>query len=408
MNFLTELKEGLFISWDAIRAHKLRSTLTTLGIIIGILTVTLMGTVIEGLNAAFMNSISFMGADTLYVSRRSWVEDSETAWLRTQRRPTITVAQARAVAERMQSARAVAPLAQTMQPVSHRDRKSDSVFVVGTSEQYAITGGFTLGEGRFFSAQESDGGRPVCVIGFQVATNLFPRETPVGRRLRIGQDTFDVVGVLEKQGGLFGARLDNQIIVPILQFVAAFRSNPSVDIQVKAESLAQLDDTREELRGVMRGVRRLPPGSPDDFAINNQESIQDVWNRVAGTIAAVGLFVTGLSLFVGGIGIMNIMFVSVAERTKEIGIRKAIGARRRAIMVQFLTEAACICLLGSFIALSIAWPMTLLVSNYMPATMSPLIVGLAVVVSLVTGVVSGFLPAWRAARMNPVDALRSE
>ncbi len=408
MNFLTELKEGLFISWDAIRAHKLRSTLTTLGIIIGILTVTLMGTVIEGLNAAFMNSISFMGADTLYVSRRAWVEDSEDEWTRAQRRRPITMDMARTVADRMQSARGVAPMAQTMQPVKYSDRKSDSVFVVGTTDQYAITGGLTVGEGRFFSAQESQGGRPVCVIGFQVATNLFQRDPVIGGRLRIGNQAFDVVGVLEKQGGLFGARLDNQIILPILQFATSFRHNPSVDIQVKATSLATLDDTREELRGIMRRLRRLPPGVSDDFAINSQESIQGVWNRVAGTIAAVGLFVTGLSLFVGGIGIMNIMFVSVAERTKEIGIRKAIGARRRAILVQFLTEAACICMLGSFIALSIAWPMTMLVRLYMPATMSPMIVGLAVLVSLVTGVVSGFLPAWRAARMNPVDALRSE
>jgi putative ABC transport system permease protein len=408
MNFLTELKEGLFISWDAIRAHKLRSTLTTLGIIIGILTVTLMGTVIEGLNAAFMNSISFMGADTLYVSRRAWVEDSEDEWTRAQRRRPITMDMARTVADRMQSARGVAPMAQTMQPVKYKDRKSDSVFVVGTTDQYAITGGLTVGEGRFFSAQESQGGRPVCVIGFQVATNLFQRDPVIGGRLRIGNQAFDVVGVLEKQGGLFGARLDNQIILPILQFATSFRHNPSVDIQVKATSLAALDDTREELRGIMRRLRRLPPGVSDDFAINSQESIQGVWNRVAGTIAAVGLFVTGLSLFVGGIGIMNIMFVSVAERTKEIGIRKAIGARRRAILVQFLTEAACICMLGSLIALSIAWPMTMLVRLYMPATMSPMIVGLAVLVSLVTGVVSGFLPAWRAARMNPVDALRSE
>ena len=408
MNFLTELKEGLMISWDAIRAHKLRSTLTTLGIIIGILTVTLMGTVIEGLNAAFLNSISFMGADTLYVSRNSWVNESEEEWQRAQRRPPITMAQARAVAEGMRTARAVAPLTQTMQPVKYKERKSESVFIMGTSDQYAITGGMVVGEGRFFNEQESEGGRPVCVLGFQVATNLFQQENPIGGRLRIGNEVFEVVGVTEKQGGLFGARIDNQVIIPIRQFATAFRYNPYVEIQVKVADLKSMEDTREELRGLMRRIRRLAPGAPDNFAINSQESIQGVWNRVAGTIAAVGLFITGLSLFVGGIGIMNIMFVSVAERTKEIGIRKAIGARRRAILVQFLTEAACICMLGSCIALSIAWPMTMLVRIYMPATMSPMVVGLAVLVSLVTGVVSGFLPAWRAARMNPVDALRSE
>ena len=171
----------------------------------------------------------------------------------------------------------------------------------------------------------------------------------------------------------------------------------------------QLDEAREELRQVMRRVRRLAPNEPDDFAINQQEQFVKMFHSVAGTIAVVGLFITGLSLFVGGIGIMNIMFVSVAERTREIGIRKAIGAKRRTILLQFLTEAACICLLGGLIALGIAWPLTLAVQQwFLPATMSLTIVGIALLVSLVTGLVSGFVPAWRAARMNPVDALRSE
>ena len=408
MNFLTELKEGLWISWDAIRAHKLRSTLTTLGIIIGVVTVTLMGTVIQGVNSAFLNSISFLGADTLYVSRNSWAEDSEEAWTRAQRRPRITMDQARTVTEQMTTARAVAPTAETMLPVSHKDRKSDAVHVVGTSEQFLLTAGFTVSEGRFLTAEECQGARPVCVIGQKVATNLFENEPVIGNRLRAGGQTFEVVGVLEPQGGLFGALLDNQIFVPLRQFVSAFRPWPNVEIQVKAASLETLEATREELHGVVRRVRRLPPGVPDDFAINTQESILNVWNRVAGSIAAVGMFVTGLSLFVGGIGIMNIMFVSVAERTKEIGIRKAIGAKRRTILIQFLAEAASICLLGGLIALAIGWPLTLLIGRFMPATLSPLVVSIALLVSLLTGVVSGFLPAWRAARMNPVDALRSE
>jgi putative ABC transport system permease protein len=295
-----------------------------------------------------------------------------------------------------------------MLPLSHGNRKSDSVHVTATTEGYQLTAGFNVAEGRFLTAEESDGGRPVCVIGHAVATNLFINEPVIGNHLRAGGQNYEVVGVLEKQGGLFGAFLDNQIILPLTQFASTLRWQPSVDIQVKAASLQTLEETKEQLHGVMRRVRRLPPGARDDFAINTQESILRVWNRVAGTVAAVGLFVTGLSLFVGGIGIMNIMFVSVAERTKEIGVRKAVGAKRRAILIQFLTEAACICLLGSFIALAIAWPLSLLVRRFMPASMSPGIIALAIGVSLVTGVVSGFLPAWRAARMNPVDALRSE
>ena len=159
---------------------------------------------------------------------------------------------------------------------------------------------------------------------------------------------------------------------------------------------------------MLRKIRRVPPTEDDDFSINQQETLVGTFNRVAGTIAAVGLFITGLSLFVGGIGIMNIMFVSVAERTREIGIRKAIGAKRRAILLQFLIEASGICLFGGLIGVGLAWPITLLMQKALPAQMSWPSVAIALSVALVTGVVSGFLPAWRAARMNPVDALRNE
>ena len=157
----------------------------------------------------------------------------------------------------------------------------------------------------------------------------------------------------------------------------------------------------------MRKVRRLEPDQPDDFSVNQQDQFVKIFHKLGGTIAAVGLFITGLSLFVGGIGIMNIMFVSVAERTREIGIRKAIGARRRTILVQFLIEAASICLLGGLLALAIAWPLTWIIQKFLPTNLSLPIVGIALLVSLVTGLVAGALPAWRAARLNPVDALRS-
>jgi putative ABC transport system permease protein len=169
-----------------------------------------------------------------------------------------------------------------------------------------------------------------------------------------------------------------------------------------------LDETKEELRGVLRRIRHVPPGVEDDFAINQQETFINTFHRVAGTIAAAGLFITGLSLFVGGIGIMNILFVSVAERTREIGIRKAVGAKRRAILLQFLLEAASICLLGGLVGVALAWPLTLVMQRFLPAAMSVATVTLALLVSALTGVASGFLPAWRAARMNPVEALRNE
>ena len=247
------------------------------------------------------------------------------------------------------------------------------------------------------------------MLGANVATNLFPDEPSVGNKIQLGGGVLEVIGVLEKQGEMMGPfSTDSQVIIPMPQFVSSFWAQPDVQIQVKVTDLRQLEDAKEELRGVMRRIRHVSPADEDNFGIDQQEMFIKMFNRVAGRIAAVGFFITSLSLFVGGIGIMNIMFVSVAERTREIGIRKAIGAKRRTIMVQFLIEAASICLLGGLLGLAFAWPLTLVMGRFMPARMSPVVVVIALLVSLLTGVVSGFFPAWRAARMNPVDALRNE
>src|SRR5262245_12791879 len=177
MNFATEIHEGLKISWAAIRANKLRSTLTTLGIIIGVVTVTLMGTAIEAMNRAFLKSISIIGADVLYVQRFDWFNHSYADWLKVQKRKPITIAQADALAKQLTLARAVAPVADTEQRIQYKNRRSDNVMVLGTTEQFLFTGNLSLTEGRFLSASEAEGGRPVCVIGSQVATNLFPKES---------------------------------------------------------------------------------------------------------------------------------------------------------------------------------------------------------------------------------------
>jgi putative ABC transport system permease protein len=433
MNLSSELLEGLAISWHAILANKLRSVLTTLGIIIGIVTVTLMGTAIQGLNSSFMNSVSSIGADMLYVDRFGWFINSVQEWMKAMKNPKITLDEADTVQQKMQSdeaegnpaavafdeanallremklASAVAPVASDDTPVKYKKRGTSDAPVLGTTEQFQITGGLTLAEGRFLTAAECDGGRPVCVIGSDLATNLFLGESPVGVTISASGHDFRVVGVLAKQGGFAeSGGADNEIIVPITQFTRAFWAKPDYEIQVKARSVAELADAREELRVLLRRFRHVAPGDPDNFAINQQDQILDFFHKVAGTIEAVGLFITGLSLFVGGIGIMNIMFVSVTERTREIGVRKAIGAKSRTILLQFLIEAACICLIGGIIALMIAWPTTLLLKKAMPAELSPGIVCLSLLVSAVTGALSGFFPAWRAARMNPVDALRNE
>lgn len=409
MNALTELREGLSISWAAICGNKMRSGLTTLGIVIGIVTVTLMGTAIEGLNKAFLKNISFLGADVLYVNRFEWFIKSHEDWNRMQKRKPITMPQVKALEQRLTGARAVAPETDTMQPVQYKKRRSEGVRVVGTTEQAALTSSFEIVQGRFLSPTEVEGGRPVVVLGHELAANLFQRESPIGKKVQIGTGSFEVVGVMGKLGSFLGLMsLDNQAFIPIKQFTMAFWNNPDYSIQVKATDPAQLEELKAEVRSAMRNARRLAPSEPDDFAVNQQDMFVKMFNQLGGTIAAVGLFITGLSLFVGGIGIMNIMFVSVAERTREIGIRKAIGAKRRTILVQFLLEAATICLLGGAFAVLIAWLLTFGVQRFMPVTMSLKVVSIALLTSLVTGLLSGFFPAWRAASMNPVDALRNE
>jgi putative ABC transport system permease protein len=412
VNFFTEIKEGLAIAWDAIRANKLRSVLTTLGIIIGIVTVTSMATAIDALNRAFHDSISIMGADVLFVSQHNWVNNTEEDWIRDNKRPIITREQTRQVERQMTGAEAVAPVVGLRQAVWYKNRRANLVQILGTTEQFLATSGFSIGEGRFISPAEDEGGRPVCVIGNDVATNLFHQENPLGKKIIVGARRLEVIGVLEKRGSFLGLdSFDNEVIIPIQQFLIGYWRNPNFDIQVKARDVSRLEDTKEEVRGLMRKIRRVDPGVPDNFSINQQEQIRKTLDSVTGTLATVGGLITSMSLFVGGIGIMNIMFVSVAERTREIGVRKAIGAKRRTILLQFLIEAASICLIGGLVGLSITYGLTLSIKGffpYFPVTMSMPIMALAIVTSIITGVASGFAPAWRAARMNPVDALRSE
>ncbi|HUD47072.1 MAG TPA: ABC transporter permease [Candidatus Baltobacteraceae bacterium] len=412
MNYLIEIKEGLAIAWDAILANKLRSVLTTLGIIIGIVTVTSMATAIDALNRAFHDSLSILGADVLFVSQHNWVNNTIEEWISDNKRPYITREQARQVERQMIEATAVAPAVSTTQAVWYQNHRASSVEIIGSTDQFLTTSGFNIALGRFLSSAEDEGGRPVCVIGNDVATNLFPKESPIGKKIIIGARRLEVIGVLEKRGSFLGLNsFDNEVIIPIQQLLIGYMRNPNFEVQVKVRNVKHLDDAKEELRGLMRKIRHVAPGDPDNFSINQQEQILKTLDRVTGTLATVGLLVTSMSLFVGGIGIMNIMFVSVAERTREIGVRKAIGAKRRTILLQFLIEAASICLIGGLAGLCITYLLTLSIKGafpYFPVTMSMPVMALAIVTSIVTGVVSGFAPAWRAARMNPVDALRSE
>jgi putative ABC transport system permease protein len=403
-----EFREGMAIAFNAIRANKMRSVLTALGIIIGIVSVTLMGTAIEGLNRAFNKSIAAIGADVLYVQKWPWGGGED--WWRIRNRREVRIKEAKALEKQAELARSVSPVMGAGRNVRYAGKLLEGIAVIGTNSDFLTTSGVNVAFGRFFTPAESDGGRPVCTIGSEVASELFPNESPLGKTIKVGSYNYKVVGVLEKQGSFLGLEsLDNRLYVPINRFVKEFASRRSnISILVKAISLKELDEAKEEVRGIMRKARGVRPKQPDDFAINQQEILIQTFNTIGVVIAGVGLFITGLSLFVGGIGIMNIMFVSVTERTREIGIRMAIGAPRRTILLQFLMESAALCLMGGIIGIIIAFPLSLIIDTILPTAMPLSIVAVAILVSLFVGVVSGFLPAYRASKLDPVDALRYE
>ena len=412
MTLSLDLSESFKIALSAIAANKSRGALTTLGIVIGIVAVITTMTAANGLQNTFKATFASVGTDVIYVSQRPWVQMGPDFSLN--KRPPITLAVSEALTRKFQGRAVVNPSISGQQSAKFGTEEMDSVNVIGTTEKQLQVSSRVPANGRFLMPFDIRYKRRVAVIGWGVADSLFGRLDPVGRKLKVGRYDFTVIGVMEKEGGsnfFGGPDFDKQINIPISTFGSTFGTSGgriNVNVAIKTPANERPEDFEFEATGAMRGIRGLKPVEPDDFSINRQDQIVSTFRQVAGTIAAVGLFITGLSLFVGGIGIMNIMFVSVAERTTEIGIRKAIGARRRTILIQFLIEAAGICVLGGMIGLAIAWPVTLLMRQFMPATMSPTIVVLALLVAATTGLVAGFMPAWRAARMNPVDALRAE
>jgi len=381
--------------------------LTTLGIVIGIVTVTLMGTAINGLNAAFLKSVSAVGTDVFFIQKWPWFHNEP--WWKLIKRREIYLTDGRAFVRRANPAWHVNLQSVGIRTLKHGRSVATGVILIGSTEEAVYTDGLAFSAGRYFTGAEVEGNRPVCVLGADLANSFFPRGDSVGGRIRIDNVMFEVIGVLEKKGKFLGIEnMDNTVHIPVTRMARGFTFFPGIRIVVKVGGLSQLEDAREEVRSVMRVVRRLAPRDPDDFSVNSIETFIATFTRVGGVIASVGLFITGLSLFVGGIGIMNIMFVSVTERTREIGIRKAVGAKRRTILIQFLIEAAAICLIGGLIGLALAALATWGISRVFPASLSVSIAALALGVSALTGIIAGFLPAWRAARMNPVDALRAE
>ena len=411
MKSLRQLIEALKIAFESLRANKGRGVLTTLGIIIGIVAVITTMTAANGLSNNFKESVSALGSDVLYVSRMPWIVTGN--FFEFRNRPNLTLDEAGLLARRLRSARAVNPTIDTSKSIKYRSEVIDNAVILGTTNQQMLVSSAVPELGRFLTRFDVQFKKSVCVIGSTIRERLFEDVDPLNKMLKIGRGRFRVVGVMEKQGsaGFFGGPdFDSQVFVPVTSFTKAFGgANRDINVAVKAPLQPSLADFEFELIGEMRKIRRLRPTDEDNFSINQMDALVGMFNNVMGVVVAIGLVITTISLFVGGIGVMNIMFVSVTERTKEIGIRKAIGAKRRVILAQFLFESIAICGFGGLVGLLGAFGVTALIDRLvMPASISPGIVAVALIVSSGVGVLFGFLPAWRASRLNPIEALRYE
>lgn len=410
----TELIENLRLAWAQLWANKTRSALTALGVIIGTLAVTLMGTAINGIDAVVERSFAGFGEDVLYVSKSGWFENLDWSIFRNRRNIRASYADdinSWIAAHPDGPLRLAVPAASRIINVSRGEFRVNNIFLLGTTAEYPRISRSEMKEGRFFSAFEDQTGSAVVLLGYDVANALFPGRSAVDQLVRIRDQNFRVVGVAARQGSFFGLfSWDSMAAIPLSAYRRSFSSGDTAELRVQVEG-ARLEAARDELRGLMRRIRQLQPEERDDFGINEQAAIRGPVERLETGVTVAGLFITGLALFVGAIGIMNITFVSVRERTREIGTRKALGARRTTILLQFLIEAVLICVVGGMSGVVMAGAIARIargVAPSLPLVFSPGLVVLAVAVSFVAGVLSGIIPAFLASRLNPVDALRYE
>jgi putative ABC transport system permease protein len=406
-----ELLESLRIAGGALAGNRMRTFLTTLGIVIGVMTVIAIIAIIQGLNESVAKQVGSLGANTLYVSNRPWIMTGED-WWQYRNRKKITRKELAAVMRESSVATAAAPLGFEMATVTRADKEVGNVQITGTNEQYTTTNGGNITAGRFLVEGDVELARFSAVIGADVADQLFPKMKPddiVGQRIRVGPRNFTIVGTLERRGRFMGMPMDNVTIVPFTTFSRVFGAKRNFNIAVTAatEDLMALED---ELVSILRKARMVPAGQPDDFAINRQEQFLSLYKKLTGALYGVAIGVGLITLVVGGIGIMNIMLVSVRERTREIGVRRALGARKRTIVTQFLIESLAVAAAGGIVGTGLGLAVAKLVAEVSPlaAAVTPSAIALGIAFSSLVGLLFGSWPAWQAASIDPVEALRYE
>ncbi|MCC6160380.1 MAG: ABC transporter permease [Deltaproteobacteria bacterium] len=406
------LWEAVKMAFDAVRANKMRSVLTCLGIIIGVATVIAMMSIVKGIDNIMTTELNRIGASSFFLKKYPSIQISFD-WHKFHKRPNLDMDDVKAIMAGCSSVEMVSPTVVYFNEVvrAGNEKTDPDVMLVGATSTYPEIGGIYVQEGRNFSTLEDVSPRNVAILGTDVVERIFPYGSPIGRFVRVGTHRLRVIGVLERRGSVFGQSQDKLIALPLPTLLKSRELDDNMEIAIKARPGVSINTAIDEVRALMRVRHKLKLTDEDTFELETRESITRAWANMTGAIFAAAIGIAGISLLVGGVGIMNIMLVSVKERTREIGVRKALGARPRDISRQFLIEASALSLLGGIIGVLIAvggLTVVTSVTDALPVEITGFAVSLALGFSILVGIIFGVVPARRAAALNPIEALRYE
>jgi putative ABC transport system permease protein len=405
------IHESFLFAIGSLVVNKVRTILSLLGITIGIFSIIAVFTVFDNLENSIMSEINSLGNDVLFIQKWPWAMGGDYPWWKYWQRPEPRLHEMKQIVKRSNTVDKAAFMFSVSRNVYYRNNVVENTQVMAVSHDYINVLSLEIGEGRFFTEMESYSGGNVAILGYDIAKNLFGNSDAIGKRVKILGRKLNVIGVVKRKGDdIFGNSPDKLVYVPAVfaKSLVDYR-HIGTTIIVKAKPNVSLDEMKDELTGIMRSIRKLKPAADDNFALNQTDVISKGFDQLFGIIGIVGWIIGGFSLLVGGFGIANIMFVSVKERTNQIGIQKALGARNYFILLQFLFEAVFLSLLGGIVGLLLVLILTWIMSGFFDfaMTLSVKNIVLGLTVSALIGFVSGFIPSWSASRLDPVEAMRS-